>query len=732
MELFSSKFNFNHLSVKDLVEARDLFHYHLINKKNVIATAVGRYRIRHDEPYPNQKEEYKESFVPKKKEARRLDNSEVREYSWPCVLVFVSEWEDPEDLYKGGSDNLVPGSIFMPDGRIIPICVIEAPKSVISDDIIENKNLFFPKNFVGGGFPLIINLQGVERVASIGCVVTDGNKYYALTNNHVTGTPYLPIKTNMQGEMVTIGQTSIKSLTKTSFQDIYTGWAGKNIIVNNDAGLVEIEDLNDWKTEIFGIGEMGEMVNLDTSNITLNLISSMQTENFQEIFPKVVAYGGVSGKIEGEIVGLFYRYKSLGGLEYVSDFLIGGTKGEQLNIHHGDSGTIWFIEKDNKSYPFALHWGQHNFLSKNKESAFPLGLASNLTNICKLLDLDLVRGWNVDNDYSWGKTGHYKIGAKSCELVSNTKLKKLLLANQSNIGITNNDLLQKIDPVNDFIPLADVADMVWRSTRKKDSTNHFCDIDESHPSVFNNKTLLELCLEDDDNIDVDVWLEYFKQLDVAAPIDEKRNGALPFRIWQMYEQMIQSLLNGNLEEFICAGGTMAHYVGDSCQPLHISHLHHGRNESEENVHSDYETKMLDRNMPKLFTGIDNQSTTVQNSELVGPSGKDAARRILQLMHKISINLPPVNICESFTEHFGKRNKFSLMWEDLGEQTIENMVDGAHVMAILWESAWQHGNGNAIASNKLVSLSRDALKNLYNTKTFVEAFRLREYKTLFLA
>ena len=35
--------NFSHLSVKDLLEARDLFHAHLISKQNVVATAIGRY-----------------------------------------------------------------------------------------------------------------------------------------------------------------------------------------------------------------------------------------------------------------------------------------------------------------------------------------------------------------------------------------------------------------------------------------------------------------------------------------------------------------------------------------------------------------------------------------------------------------------------------------------------------------------------------------------------------------
>jgi len=38
--------DFNRLSLRDLRAARDQFHLYLIHKPNVVATAVGRYRIR--------------------------------------------------------------------------------------------------------------------------------------------------------------------------------------------------------------------------------------------------------------------------------------------------------------------------------------------------------------------------------------------------------------------------------------------------------------------------------------------------------------------------------------------------------------------------------------------------------------------------------------------------------------------------------------------------------------
>lgn len=736
MDILSSKFNFNNLSIKDLVEARDLFHVHLINKRNVMATAVGRYRIRKEEPWPNE-QGYEKTLQPAvQKGERTLENSEVREYSWPCILVFVNAWEDRQALVD--TDDIVPRSIYMPDGRIVPICVVKAPPSFVVDDFVNVSNIVFPVNFVGGGFPLLIESQGVERIASIGCIVTDGNKYYALTNKHVTGQKGTPVYTRLKGAIKQIGVSSNRKLGKINFEEIYSDWKGKNIFINNDIGLIEIEDINLWKTEIFGIGEIQKLADLNTSNITLSLIS-VKKPAMNESFPKVCAFGAVSGKMDGEIVGLFYRYKSLGGLEFVSDFLISGPDGGTLNTHHGDSGTLWLLESETEGggknyYPFAVHWGQHNFIDNNSEKAFSYGLATNLTNACVKLDVDIVRGWNLDNEYSWGKTGHYKIAAKACELVSNPNLRALLMANQKNIGYVDADLLGKkvvsgsfSDSKDEFVPLADVADIIWRSTRKADASNHFADIDESHPQVHAGETLLELCMKDSQRIDIEFWISYFEELDVKIPKEKPRTGALPFRVWQMYNQMVKSLKNGKLDEFICAGGTMAHYVGDACQSLHISHLHHGRNEAEEDVHSAYETQMLDKKMADLFTGINTAAQVITQQALISGKGSAAAKRVVKLMNETFHNLPPAAICDSFSDHLGKPKRFDLMWQDLGQQTIVNMVNGCKVMAILWESAWRAGNGDAIAPQSLVGISQSALKALYNDKNFVPSFGMKDVR-----
>src|SRR5262249_8682097 len=59
-----------------------------------------------------------------------------------------------------------------------------------------------------------------------------------------------------------------------------------------------------------------------------------------------------------------------------------------------------------------------------------------------------------------------------------------------------------------FVPLADVADDVWRTTRPSDANNHFADMDQVAPSgPYKGKTLLQLT-QDPKNIDPNVWLTF--------------------------------------------------------------------------------------------------------------------------------------------------------------------------------------------------------------------------------
>jgi hypothetical protein len=733
-----------------LLEAREAYHLHLAHLENVIATAIGLYRIRERDPDTDaevardpKKWRQRSEHVP----PRTLQNSVIEKWSWPCLLVFVDKWLQQEEIVRQNPDQVVPRFLYMPDGRVVPTCTILAERSRLGPPPLQN--LTFPDQLIGGGYPVFTDDQQQQHIGSLGCLVTDGDAVYALTNRHVVGEEGRPIYSMLRGQRVQIG-TSARSrseqrsqVTKKLFRDVYPGWPGVRTYANLDAGLVRVEDLNYWTAQVFGVGEIDDPVDLHTDSISLDLIGC-----------PVRAFGGASGELTGEIQALFYRYKSVGGFEYVADLLIGPRDANSpVKTLPGDSGTLWFFDpslaatdaaaeakavaatkreggRARRLRPIAVQWGGQTMLDEEGEGTLRFALATCLSTICRELDVDVIPDWNIGHSEYWGKTGHYKIAAAACGLIKDTtqalkKLKKLLLNNVDRIGFDDQAIeegrLKKIDS-QQFVPLADVPDLVWRTSRKLDSSNHFADMDEPSPeaSEFKGKTLMQFCTKAA-NVDINLWNRFYESLGIAP----KDRGALPFRVWQFYNHMVRFARQKKVAEFICAAGVMAHYVGDACQPLHVSFLHHGRpgHPEEEEVHSVYETKMLDRFATEAVGGINaDLNTRKSGADLEG--GHAAAVSVVKLMRKITGRLSPLEVIEVYNAKSG-RERLPHMWSVLKKRTTLNMADGCLRLAALWASAWAEGDGHKVADSKLGAVDRGELVELYNDREFLPAFRLND-------
>src|SRR5712664_3941183 len=96
---FPPRRDFSSLSMLDLLEAREAYHVYLSGLENVVATAIGRYRIHEKDwfathpPDEPRRAGFKHVSAP-----RTLNNTIVRPWSWPAVLVFVRQWASPESL----------------------------------------------------------------------------------------------------------------------------------------------------------------------------------------------------------------------------------------------------------------------------------------------------------------------------------------------------------------------------------------------------------------------------------------------------------------------------------------------------------------------------------------------------------------------------------------------------------------------------------------------------------
>jgi hypothetical protein len=710
---------FNMLSLEDLLLARERNHVELMRRANVVGTAVGLYLIRKKDPWSK-----KSASGPHvKRPPRTLDNSEVRDYSWPCILVFVDQWKSEQQLHP--SDR-VPDALYLDERRRVPVCVVYAPRLDATETPI--RPVIYPSFRIGGGFPVIADVQGREHMASIGCLVRDGHTVYALTNRHVTGPEGEVVYARLAGEKARIGVSSSKQLTRLPFTEMYPAFAGKETYANLDIGLIRVDDLNGWTTDVFGIGTLGPLADLGIDNLSLRLIDC-----------PVRAYGCGSGPMAGRIKALFYRYKSLGGFDYVSDFLIGPRETNQtLGTHPGDSGTVWLLEMPDKELrPIAVQWGGQVF--SNGGGAGPekssYALATCLSTICNLLDVDVIRDWNVGVSEYWGEVGHFAIGALACTVNFKNMpgLQRFMSRNIRQVGFDVPDLKVPDRVIKSragftLVPLADVADDVWRITRATkgetgdDGNNHFADMDQKAESgPFKGKTLLQLC-QDPKKVDPATWVTFYEGVPGTRP------GALPFRVWQGYELMVDSVKKGDLLTFLCAAGCMAHYVGDACQPLHISRLHHGNPENAtsttKKVHSTYETDML--NVPANAKAIvDGMVAALATKSVQGSfqGGHGAALRVVRLMMETINALHPADIVKAYNEEKGPAKRVARLWKDFGAKTITRMTEGCLCMADIWASAWREGGGENIPKTQLVEKDLGDLAKLYRKPEFYPSMSL---------
>jgi len=709
-----SRRDFFGLSLADLARARALYHVQLLEYRNVVGTALGRYLVRTSDPYPQDKAEEAEVLggARRQRPPRRLDNSEIRAYSWPCVLVFVGEWIDYDSVED--QDVLLPRQLWLPDGRVVPICVVEA--TPVPLDRVPAEELLFPGSFYGPGYPLTATVQGGFRVGTTGPLVTDGRRLYALTSRHVLQGAGTEVRTFVHGEELRIGTCAAPELTRVPLGDAYPALDTPGAFLNLDVGLVDVDDVERWTSVAYGIGPLGTVADGGSASLTLALIGR-----------NVVAHGAVGGTQRGQVKGLLFRYKAVGGAEYFTDFLIGSChENTPLTTEPGDSGTLWCLPPDApdaddaRFAPLAVQWGGEVLHTTSGHTA-PYVLASSVATACRLLDLDLVWDRHASLFRYWGGVGHYGIALRAIQALPPGGLKTLMTANLSNVTfpqeqINETDLsgLSKR-----FVPLADVPDLAWKrgiAVRGTERPNHFADMDA--PDA-NGKTLLDVCAERRRAIDPAEWLAYYERIGVHNALDQ---GLLPFRVWQLYGAMVDALTRRSVTQFVCAAGVLAHYVGDACQPLHISMYHDGYPDGPgEGVHSAYEDDMVNRHVGDIFAGL--QSLPVASTPRVR-SGADAAWSTIGLMKRTYKAIDPRKLVDAYVALANDPPSVvtRALWTAYGTATIGVMGDGVATLAGLWLSAWKQAGADALPLN-LGAIRHSSITSQIKNADFVRSYTL---------
>ena len=725
------KRNFASLSVADLLEARAAFHVHFAHITRITGTAIGLYLIRDRDPDAAHPTTADAAAQRGTKGERTLANSSVQKWSWPCILVFVDAWLRPEE-FRAGSASEVPPFVYLPDGRVIPVCtVLSPPPTPASPRPLSPYE--FTSYALAPGYPLRSLVQGAPRFGTAGCLATDGRKTYVMTSRHVSGAPGDIVSATVQGEDQPVGVASTASLATLDLPDVYSSFKATETKLNIDVGLVDVFDASQWTAQVYGVGTLGALVTFDTRTASLDWIGR-----------KVVASGAASGRMEGEIRALFYRYKTVAGRDGVTDFLIGGRDKAPLPTRHGDSGTVWCIDPvefglpaDSRAAhrPFAIQWGGVRLSAGPEAQGRPFALATSLAIVCRELDVDLVTDVDQELPQYWGATGHYKIAQLAIDRIANPALKAFFSANLTSISFDAAAIGKAIraqDP-REFVPLADVPDYVWktninRSTdaaRPQENWTHYADMD----LVGAAGHTLDAACGTPPVLDLAAWIAFYKGAPVPSASTSRSNnmGSLPFRVWQVFNEMLAARKAGSAPRFLAACGVLAHYIGDACQPLHGSIHSDGLDGARTGVHSAYEDKMIDKRAADLTRLLDAFKDTKLKPLGVkhAATGHQAGQMCIELMRRASGYLPPRTICRTYDRLGGGTNGAMLdgMWAALGDATVRCLADGRRVLAVLWNSAYESVPGKPFAG----TVKRSALQAIYEKATFVESRHLANLK-----
>ena len=409
--VFPPPHDYSSLSIKDLLDAREEYRVYLSSLQNVIGTAVGRYYIHEKDWYATHSplERRPDNFA-RVHTARTLSNSVICPWSWPAVLVFVKQWEQVGQL----KTETIPRTLYLPDGRTVPTCVME----LTPDESAPGASLgpVQTSELMGGGYSCLREHQGMTSLGTVACLVKKGGNYYALTNRHVAGGKDEIVSAFVRGNYKRIGVTSDHAIERTKMSNVFPRWPGDHVFLNLDAGLIKIDDINDWTAQYYGVGEIDEVFDATEFSLTLDMINC-----------PVRTFGATSGVSEGRIAALFFRYATQNSYDYVSDVLVGPRRHEPAGhgrpiTRQGDSGAIWFFDgpayqkqlnRNPKDFdapndytaegrrarryrPIAMQWGGERVLVDGTTTAY--SLATFVSTICRIMDVELYRDWSLGHE----------------------------------------------------------------------------------------------------------------------------------------------------------------------------------------------------------------------------------------------------------------------------------------------------------------------------------------------
>src|ERR1019366_4997810 len=104
-----------------------------------------------------------------------------------------------------------------------------------------------------------------------------------------------------------------------------------------------------------------------------------------------------------------------------------------------------------------------------------------------------------------------------------------------------------------------------------------------------------------------------------------------------------------------------------------------------------------------------------------------------LMQQTFAAIQPAQIIKAFVpiKKLPAKDVAAHLWSQFGTATINLMADGARILSMLWDSAWNEGGGTSSMAGT-GKISQAALKKLYIQPKFLESFTLAQIEPVLAA
>jgi hypothetical protein len=160
---------------------------------------------------------------------------------------------------------------------------------------------------------------------------------------------------------------------------------------------------------------------------------------------------------------------------------------------------------------------------------------------------------------------------------------------------------------------------------------------------------------------------------------------------------------------------MAHYVGDACQPLHLT----VNSDDPKGVHEAYEGRMVDAHQHDIRSAVLSAKP---------PDGKRVVgdKAVLRLMGSLMVwsckTLAPATISAAYA---AGAHDADALWERFGPQTNALIVRGSETLAVLWSSIW----AEAGTPPPTATITQADVQALYLDAAFAPSLYLTELSAL---